>query len=90
MYFARHMQVLLSAPYVSHSQVLLKHMYTMPAPTVRINKPLRNKQQRADTDYKHIHQIKTTYVRSALATTNTYPYYINRTLRHTKQRYKRE
>ena len=35
------------------------HKYTTQASTLHINKPpLRNKQQAANTDKKHIHQIK--------------------------------
>ena len=61
------------------------------ASTLRINKPpLRNKKQTANTYKRHIHQIKTTYERSALPMTNTYPYKTNRTLRDTKLRYKTE
>ena len=36
--------------------------------------PLLNKQQTANTDKKHIHQIKTTYARSDLPTANTCTY----------------
>ena len=36
--------------------------------------PLWNKQLTANNDKKHIHQIKTTYTRSALPMTNMYAY----------------
>ena len=48
-------------------------MYMTQASTVRINKRiLRNKKQTANTNKKHIHEINTTYARSALPTTNMY------------------
>ena len=50
--------------------------------------PLRNKLQTENTDKKHIHQPKQLKQESAFPKKSTYAYYINRTLRDTKLRYK--